>query len=128
MNFPRMAHQLAMISFLAASQVSAQTPQPDIVRSAQTAIERMERAEYPAVVTMFSLKLRAKFPEKKVRETWEGVHKKSGPLVTMGTPTTYTKDNLRRVIVPGTFEKSKIDIEIVFNAAGEIAGLLLHRK
>jgi hypothetical protein len=32
------------------------------------------------------------------------------------------------VIIPGTFEKSKIDIEVVFNGSGEIAGLLLHRK
>ena len=29
---------------------------------------------------------------------------------------------------PADFEKRKMEIEIVFNAAGEIAGLLLNRK
>jgi hypothetical protein len=30
--------------------------------------------------------------------------------------------------VPADFEKSRLQIEVVFNAAGEIAGLLLNRR
>ena len=77
---------------------------------------------------MFSARLRDKFPEPKLRQTWEGLHRKAGRLQRLGEPISKVKDNLRRVVVPAQFEKAKMEIEIVFNAEGQIAGLLLHRK
>ena len=56
------------------------------------------------------------------------MHTKAGRLQSAGEPVTTTKDKLRRVVVPGQFVKRKLDVEIVFNAEGEIAGLLLHSK
>jgi uncharacterized protein DUF3887 len=103
-------------------------PLVDIVAAAQAAFQHLERAEYSAVTAMFSAKLREKLSEAKVRQTWEGMHRKTGGLQRIGAPVTATKDNLRRVIVPADFEKSKMEIEFAFNTAGEIAGLLRHRK
>jgi len=77
---------------------------------------------------MFNPRLREKFPESDLRETWANVHRRSGRLKETGTPITRTKDNLRRVIVPAQFERGKMEVEWVFNADGQIAGLLLHRK
>ena len=109
--------------------LTAQTNQPvDIVQSARTAVERLEKAEYALVETMFSAKLREKFPEAKLRQTWEGLHRKAGRLQHTAEPISKVKDNLRRVVIPAQFEKSKMEIELVFNADGQIAGLLLHRK
>ena len=107
----------------------AQTTQPvDIVHSARTAIEQLEKADYASVETMFSAKLRDRFPEPKLRQTWEGLHRKAGRLQSMGEPVSRVKDNLRRVVVPAQFEKSKMEIEFVFNSDGQIVGLLLNRK
>ena len=120
--------QIALVLTLFSS-FAAQTSTPvDIVQSARTAVERLEDADYAGVVALFNPRLREKLPEKNVREIWEGVHKRSGRLVRTGEPRTTTKDKLRRVIIPGHFEKSALDIEVVFNADGQIAGLLLHRK
>jgi hypothetical protein len=108
--------------------VPAKQPQPvDIVQSAHRAVERLEKADYAGVVTMFSVKLREKFPESKVRQTWDSLHRTSGRIVRTGEPITKTKDNLRRVIIPAQLEKGKVEIEVVFNAEGLVAGLLLHR-
>ena len=109
--------------------LTAQTSQPvDIVQSARVATERMEKAEYAVVMTMFSARLREKFPEAKLRQTWESLHRRAGRLQHTAEPISKVKDNLRRVVIPAQFEKSKMEIEWVFNADGQIAGLLLHRK
>jgi Protein of unknown function (DUF3887) len=116
---------LLMFSTSLASQT---THSLEIVQSARAAVELLENADYEGVVTLFSPRLREKLPEKNVRQIWEDVHRKAGRLQRTGDPTTTVKDNLRRVIVPGEFERSNLDIEVVFNAEGQIAGLLLHRK
>ena len=120
---------LLIICVALTTPLIAQSPAPaDVVEIAKAAVDRMEQGDYAAVVAMFNPRLRQKFPESDLRKTWEGVHRRGGRLKSTSTPTTKTKDNLRRVIVPAQFEKSKMEIEWVFNADGQIAGLLLHRK
>lgn len=74
---------------------------------------------------MFSDKLRAALPEPKLKATWERVRSASGSLQSMGDATFKSRGELRGVVIPVTFEKKKRSIEIVFNPAGEIAGLLI---
>ena|SRR5688572_6608763 len=122
-------HVAAAILFVISTAQMAQPTAPtDIVQVAQTATELLEKADYAAVVALFNPRLREKFPESDLRKTWENLHRRSGRLKTTAVPITRTKDKLRRVIVPAQFEKSKMEIEWVFNADGQIAGLLLHRK
>lgn len=114
---------------LAIALTVAQPQAPaDITKTAQLAIERLEKGEYAAVMQMFSVKLREKFPESKLKQTWESLHRRAGTLRSTHAPVIKTKNNLRHVVVPADFEKRKMEIEVVFNAAGEIAGLLLNRK
>jgi hypothetical protein len=119
------AAMLFVIYTAAMSQPAAST---DIVQVAQIAIDRLEKADYAAVVALFNPRLREKFPESELHKTWENLHRRSGRLKTTATPITETKDKLRRVIVAAQFEKSKMEIEWVFNNDGLIAELLLHRK
>lgn len=123
-----MAVSLFLIALTMAPLIAQPSEPPDIVQVARTAIDRMEQGDYAAVVATFNPRLRQKFPESELRKTWEGVHRRGGRLKGTAAPITKTKDNLRRVIVPAEFEKSKMEIEWVFNADGQIAGLLLHRK
>src|SRR5688572_692941 len=82
----------------AISSLMAQPSAPvDIVQVAQTAVDRMEKGDYVAVVAMFNSRLQEKFPESDLRKTWANVHRRSGRLTETGTPITKTKDNLRRV-------------------------------
>jgi hypothetical protein len=112
----------------AIASLTAQAQPADIVQTARVAVERLEKADYDGVVVMFSARLREKLPAKKMQQTWEGVHRKSGRLLRTGEPMTATKDNLRRVTIPGQFEKHRVDVEVVFNDSSQIAGILLHRK
>jgi hypothetical protein len=114
---------------LAAAVPSAQSGEPvDIIKVAQTATEQLEKGDYAAVMATFNPRLKERFPEAKLRQTWQDLHRRAGVLKTTSTPLTRTVDNLRRVIIPAQFEKRKMEIEWVFNADGQVSGLLLHRK
>src|SRR5688500_11204883 len=116
----RLTATLAFLIVMTMTTLMAQSSAPpDIVQVAQTAIDQMEHGDYAAVVAMFNPRLRQKLPESELRKTWEGVHRRGGRLKSTAAPTIKTKDNLRRVIVPAQFEKSKMEIEWVFNADGQ---------
>ena len=121
--------RVAMLVFaLAAAPVAQAKDAVDIVKVAQTATEQLEKGDYAAVMATFNPRLKERFPESKLRQTWQDLHRRAGMLKTTGTPLTRTVDNLRRVIIPAQFEKRKMEIEWVFNADGQVSGLLLHRK
>ena len=108
--------------------LQAQPQAVDIVALSQQTVETLERGDYAAVVARFSVKLREQISVSKMTQIWDDVHRRFGKVVSAGTPTTVVKKNLRAVTIPAKFEKRSVDVEIYFNAAGEIAGLQLHRK
>jgi hypothetical protein len=105
------------------------TPAADaeLAQRARAVIEQLDRSEYSPVFAMFSDKLKAAFPEKKLRETWEKLRSRSGRVVSTADPIFKSRDPLQGVIVPTTFtNKKQRSLEIVFNPAGQIAGFLVH--
>jgi len=99
------------------------SPAADIAL-ARTTIDRLAKGDFAAVEATFSKKLRDALPEEKLRSTWQRLEARSGRLKTIGEPQTKARGALRGVVLPTEFEKRKMKIEVVFNAAGEIAGLL----
>jgi uncharacterized protein len=99
------------------------TPHADIAL-ARTTVERLAKGEFAAVVAAFSEKLRAALPEEKLRATWQRLESRVGRLRNIGEAELKDRGNLRGVVLSTQFDKRNIKIEVVFNAAGEIAGLL----
>jgi hypothetical protein len=119
---------LGVLFSIPAAQAQATAPGDAVLAArASAVIEQLDRSEYAPVFAMFSDKLKAAFPEKKLRETWEKVRSRSGRVVSMADATFNSRDALRGVIVKTTFaNKKQRSIEIGFNPAGQIAGFLLN--
>src|SRR5687767_6331043 len=115
---------MLLLSVVAAALLSSQavTPrtQADDVALARTTIERLARGEFAAVEETFSAQLRAALPEDKLRTTWQRLSAKTGTLKGFGEAKMKDRRQLRGVVIPTTFEKRTVKIEVVFNAAGEI--------
>ena len=94
------------------------------VALARTTVERLANGEFAAAEATFSEKLRAALPEDKLRLMWQKVAGNAGQLKLIGDPQFKDRPPLRGVILPVQFDNRKIKIEVVLNAAGEIAGLL----
>jgi hypothetical protein len=100
----------------------------DIVAVARETVARLERQDYAAVHASFNPRLQEAMPEADVRKVWTALVKKRGALKSTGGPVTRPNGKLRAVAIPAQFERGEVEIEVVFNDAGEVSGLLLHKK
>ena len=120
---------LVVSLFLTSPLLAEQQPPPvDILKVGRTTVEQLDRREYAAIHATFNPRLQKALSQDKLREAWEKVHVKAGRLRSIGEPSMKTKNQLRHVVYPAQFEKRKVDIEVVFNTAGELSGVLFHPK
>jgi len=118
-----------LLSLSLVSATFAQTATPsDIAQVALATVERLGQSDYPAVMASFSPRLKAALTEKKLRSAWEGVLRKNGAFLKIGETSQRKNGKLRAIAVDTTFTKGRVEVEVVFNDAGEVAGLLFHRR
>lgn len=118
---------LVLVATVSSSSAQSSAP-PSIVEVAKATVEKLGRTDYVGVMTTFSPRLKAALTEKKLRSAWEGVIKKNGAFQNIGATTQRMNGKLRAVGVDTTYAKGKVEVEVVFNDAGEVAGLLFHRR
>ena len=115
-----------VLALLMAQATAAQSSPAADIALARTTVERLTKGDFAAVEATFSKKLQAALPETKLRTTWQRLEARAGRLKTIGEPQIKARRELRGVVLPVEFEKRKMKIEVVFNAVGEIAGLLFN--
>lgn len=81
------------------------------------------KEDYEAAAKDFDEAVRKALPPDKVKELWQGLHKKLGPLKHQGTPKTETKGKYDFVILVCQFDKLTLDARFTFTGDGKIAGL-----
>jgi dienelactone hydrolase len=81
------------------------------------------KEDYEAAAKDFNDAVRKALPPEKVKEMWQGLHKKLGPLKQQGPPKTETKGKYDIVMVVCQFDKLTLDARFTFSADGKIAGL-----
>ena len=94
----------------------------DPAQTARAAVERLVKGDFAAVVATFDEKVRALMPEQKLREVWALVASQAGALKEIGEARVSRKGEYQIVVLPGEFENTKADIQVVFNASGQISG------
>jgi dienelactone hydrolase len=99
------------------------TAQIDVVQRGRTTIGQLVRGDYAAVVQSFDEKVRALLPEDKLRAAWESIVVQAGPFQRIGEPELSSKGDASILVFPAEFQRAKTNIQIVFNAAGQIIGL-----
>jgi dienelactone hydrolase len=108
---------------VSAASVLAAEAQGDAVQLARTTVDRLVKGEYAAIVQTFDEKVKALLSEDMLRAAWQSVSAQAGSFLAVSAPQISTKDDFRIVVFPATFERASVNIQVVVNAAGQIAGL-----
>ena len=98
-------------------------PAFDATQAGRAAVERLVKGDFAALTASFDEKMRAALPEDKLRAAWAGVQTQAGAFKQMREAQVAIKGEYQVVLIPTEFEKATADIQIAFNAAGQIAGL-----
>lgn len=101
----------------------AQTPLPSRVARAEAVLEALLAHDAGKIVAQFDAAMKAALTEQALRDGWDKTAAQIGALVKRGAPQEQQRGAYTTVAIPCEFERGKLDFTVVFNAAGEIAGL-----
>ena len=108
---------------LTAAVIGAQPPDPASLGA--SIVGRLAAGNYAEVVATFDPKMREALPEDKLRLTWSAIVAQAGAFRRQDPGRVQTKGDFRIVLIPAEFERARADVQIVFNAANQVAGFFV---
>ena len=114
-----------IVTLLAAAALSAQVqnPSPSLVARAETVIDALAAGDFAMVSRQFNAAVKAALPDDKLRAAWDSVQTSAGAFVRRNGATTQVRGEFTAVLVACDFERNKVEVNVVFDATGAIAGL-----
>ncbi len=110
--------------FSDARQGTAQTlPAREITASATMFVELLVKEDFTRAAENFDDTMKAALPAAKLQEVWKTINMQIGPWKRQVSVRKEKAGQFEAAIVTGEFELAAIDIKVVFNGAGQIAGL-----
>lgn len=119
---------LALAAAVLAATATAQTPppaNPEVAARAETVVADMAAGRFDEVYERFDQKMRAALPAAKLAAGWNAVRQASGSFDSVVSTATSTRDGYEIAVVTCAFERTNVEVQVVFNGAGEIAGLAM---
>jgi dienelactone hydrolase len=117
---------LALLIANAVGSASARAIQTeDPLPRAREVVTWLAAKEHTKVHALFSPEMLAAMPEARLRGVWDGTIAAVGAFKQQVSARADTKGAYRIAVVTCEFERGNLDIQIVFDAAGKIAGLQL---
>ena len=108
----------------------AQTPAPTPDAAQQSAardfINLLVQGQFEQAAQEFDPKLLAAFPADKVAEAWAGLITQAGAFKDIGETIPVQEGGYGVVYVTTNFDKGSVDIKLVYNADGQIAGFFFN--
>jgi dienelactone hydrolase len=95
----------------------------DLKQEAQDFIKQVVEGDYTDAVRLFDRDMVRAFPETRLKETWLQLIGQAGPFQKISACQAVERQENRVVTVSCQFEKAPIDLRVVFNQGGQIAGL-----
>jgi dienelactone hydrolase len=95
----------------------------DLKQEAQDFIYQVVEGDFTAACRLFDSNMVQAFPEDKLKETWLQLISQIGPFQKLLTCQAVERQENRIVTVSCQFEKGPMDIRVIFNQSGQIAGL-----
>jgi dienelactone hydrolase len=92
------------------------------VNSALALIDLLKRGEWEKATANFDATMKKALPPDRMKEIWESITKKVGPLNTVGASRTEHVSKYDVVVTACDFGKTKLDIRVVFDADGKVTG------
>ncbi|MBN2489939.1 MAG: alpha/beta fold hydrolase [Planctomycetes bacterium] len=118
---------LAVVALLAVPGRTQEKAAPavDLEKRATEFVDRLIAGNWTAATERFDATMRKEAPADRLAEIWKSIGDRVGVFrERLGTRREQVKD-YRFVFVACRFEKATVDLKVVFNAAGEIAGFFL---
>jgi dienelactone hydrolase len=94
-----------------------------VIPAAQAFVDQLIQGDFAAAVKPFDDAMLKAMPEAKLKDTWQQLLGQVGAFKSQLGTRTETSQGYRIVYVTCEFEKSVIDIQVVFNAQEQISGL-----
>ena len=95
----------------------------ELVQQAQEMIHQLVNGDFAAVCKYFDSKMAQAMPQDKLGETWRQLTSQVGPFQKILASQASERGENRLITVTCQFEKSPMDIHVVFNQGGQINGL-----
>ncbi|NOY36178.1 MAG: alpha/beta fold hydrolase [Chlorobi bacterium] len=93
------------------------------VTEAQRFLDNLVKEDYPLAVQPFDSVLTARMPAETLRQVWEALQKQVGRYIGNGKYRTESRPPYFAVYLTCRFERTTLDMKVVFNPEDEIAGL-----
>ena len=112
--------------FLALQLIGQADPWAPLVASAKTLVDQLVANDTASVVAQFNDQMKAALNEERIKQTMTAVTAQAGAFKSQTTTRTQqAQGNFRAVVVVCAFEKANVDVTVVFDAVGKVAGLSL---
>ena len=95
----------------------------DLKEKALNFIGLLLAGDFTSAASKFDDQMKAALNETKLQETWINAIGEAGALMHLDTPNTAEAEGYRIVTIPCSFQRSIINVQIVFNKESQISGL-----
>ncbi|MGH9774727.1 MAG: alpha/beta hydrolase [Candidatus Acidiferrales bacterium] len=109
--------------FSSLAAIAAQTPSPDFDALGRAFVLELSQKQFDKAVARFDAPMVQALPAPKVAETWTGLLGKVGEFKSIKETRVEAIQRYHRVHVICDFEKSPLDVQVVFNSDGKVSGL-----
>lgn len=124
---PRKLVPLSCLLLLLAGALQAQPTAPpaadDLTARATALLDAMVRGDFASATRHFDDKMKQGLAPEKLQEIWKGLTAQAGAFQRQAGTRTQTQGAHRLVFVTTQFEKVRLDMQVTFDAQGQIAGL-----
>lgn len=116
---------ILIIALLATSCSAQATPIPagQVEPKALTLVENLNRGDYAAARADFDSTMKLALPEDKLKDIWEALPAQTGAFLEITGTHSAENDQYQIIFVTCAFENGAIDVRVVFNPKGKVAGL-----
>src|SRR5262249_670416 len=111
-------------SLPAHSQERDNAMSPHLVAAAQAFVDLLAKRDFASAERYFNATMHTALPQEKLQETWNTIMAQAGAFKHQVRTSTEERSRSKVVIVTCEFEKAAVDIQVAFDPAQRIAGLL----
>jgi fermentation-respiration switch protein FrsA (DUF1100 family) len=86
-------------------------------------VDLLVKGDFAGAVVRYDTTMRTAFPEPKLQEAWHSLEKQAGRFKKRLKTRTLKAGGYDVALVTCEFERAKLDVKVVFNSQGEVAGL-----
>jgi len=114
---------MMLLLLIVSALALAQTPAPGVAARAEVVVKQMTAAQFDAVEAQFTDQMKAALPAGRLADTWKGLSGQVGAFQRLTGTREESVGPYHIGVVTCAFERANLDVRVVYDVAGKIAGL-----